>query len=187
MTKAPEDKNEKETAADRIRRLIERARDGWDHVDQNKKEINKILSKNAEDYTKFILAIQDRIREMAFDVAQAAGNQPAKDIEYWLQAQENIFGPLHNKIEERAYFLWEKAGRDAGRALNHWLEAEKEILGPIWKCTRDVAHLLWLEGKRQHSTALEIWGIAEKMVWKSLTLGLDVFPLFQQPGPLEKK
>lgn len=187
MTKTAEGNNEKEIVPDRFQRLIERARDDLDHVDKNRKEIEKLLSKNAEDFRRFIISIQQRIREMAFELAQAAGNQPAKEVEYWVQAQQNVFGPLHARIEERAYFLWERSGRDVGRALDHWLEAEKEILGPIWTCTRDVAYLLWLEGKRQRSTALEIWRMAEKMVWPSLTLGLDLFPLFQPHVPPKNK
>ncbi|MFZ1414040.1 MAG: DUF2934 domain-containing protein [Defluviicoccus sp.] len=183
MTNAENNEDEKkDLPKDLARSLIEYARKRWEQTEQDQKEIINILSNNSEEYASFVFSIQQKIQSMAYEIALAAGNQPSKQVEYWLQAEDAVFGHLHKRIEERAYLLWEETGCQASRALDHWLEAERMILGPMWTCTRDVARLIWDEGRRHHGQTLEIWVMAERMVWRSFRLGLDLFPLFPKRG-----
>lgn len=183
MTSTENDGDEhKQMPMDLAQRLIEYARKRWQQADQDQKYLANILAFHSGEYTRFVISLQERVQRMAYEIAQSAGNQPSKQLDYWLQAEDAVFGPLHKRIEERAYFLWQEAGCQASRALDHWLEAEREILGPMWACTRDVARLIWDESRRHHSQTLEIWVMAERMVWRSFRLGLDLFPLFPKRG-----
>lgn len=98
-----------------------------------------------------------RIRELAYLMWEAAGDQQGAAIDFWLAAERHVLTVMRTgmgtsasesdpqcaltrelmfgsasayfeRVRESAYALWAASGEEYGRSLDFWLEGERQVL-----------------------------------------------------------
>jgi hypothetical protein len=98
-----------------------------------------------------------RVRELAYMMWEAAGDQKGAAMDFWLAAERHVLTVMRtgmgtsasesgpqcaltrelmfgsssayiDRVRESAYALWASSGEEYGRSLDFWLEAERRVL-----------------------------------------------------------